>query len=689
MSNDRPGLSVVIPTCGREQVLVDTVSALLALERPADEVLVIDETENHDPETLRYLKQAEADGRIRWRRHRQPGQVSKLNRGLREASGDVILFLDDDIVPSPALVEMHRQAHARHPEAWAVVGQVLQPGEEPSSPASRRTGGSALRRDLDFPFRSAAPAWVENVMTCNLSVRRERALAVGGFDENFVPPVAHRAETEFAKRLAAAGGKIRFEPAASVRHLRAARGGVRIAGTHLASASPLHGAGDYYFALRTGKGWDRLRYIARRPFREVRTKFHLRHPWWIPVKFIGELRALALAIRLHRAGPKWAAAIERRRIILLNTAAPDRPHGSMVRYGRMVCEALERHGGGVFRVEEIHLSPAQAWLDRFPARIREPIRYLCIAVRACRLLPAQRNAVLHLLDGSHAYLLAGVRRLRAPLAVTVHDLIPALCLRGELAGPRPGRAAAWIICRTLAGLARADAWVADSSSTRTDLIRLAGADARRVAVVHPAVSAGAENAGPPPSGPYILHVAGNNNFYKNRPGVVAAFDVIRRSVPVKLKLVGPPPDADLRQMIARTGTQDAIEFHTDVAEAELASLYRGAALLLFPSTCEGFGWPPLEAMINGCPVVCSDAGSLPEIVGDAARIAPPGDIQALASHAIRILRDDALRRRLVEAGYRQARHFDLETMARGLIEVYADAETAFAEHGEQNQGGRT
>ncbi len=356
---------------------------------------------------------------------------------------------------------------------------------------------------------------------------------------------------------------------------------------------------------------------------------------------------------------------------------PDRPHGSMVRYGRMVREALERHGGGAFQVEEIHLSPAQAWLNRFPARIREPVRYLCIAVRARRLLPAQKNAVLHLLDGSHAYLLAGIRRLRVPLAVTVHDLIPARCLRGELAGPRPGRAAAWIIRRTLAGLARADAWVADSSSTRADLIRLAGTDARRVDVVHPAVSAGAENAGPPSPGPYILHVAGNNNFYKNRPGVVAAFEVIRRSVPVKLKLVGPPPDADLRQMIARTGTQDAIEFHTDVAEAELASLYRGAALLLFPSTCEGFGWPPLEAMINGCPVVCSDAGSLPEIVGDAALVAPPGDIQALAGHAIRILRDDDLRRRLVEAGYRQARHFNLETMARGLGDAYRGAAVAF------------
>ncbi len=299
-------LSVVIPTYRREEVLRNTVAALLALNKPADEVLLIDETDNHDPETLRVLKHAEADGRIRWRRHRTPGQVSKLNRGLTEAQGDIVLFLDDDVEFLGEMVEAHRHAHAEHPEAWAVVGQVLQPGEEPSPPGKRRIGGSALRRDLDFPFRSTSPGWVENVITCNLSVRRDRALAVGGFDENFIPPVAHRAETEFAKRLVAAGGRIWFEPTASVRHLRAARGGTRSAGGHLTSASPWHGVGDYYYALRRGKGWDRIRYMARRPFREVCTRFHLRHPWWIPVKFIGELRALALALRLHRAGPKLA-----------------------------------------------------------------------------------------------------------------------------------------------------------------------------------------------------------------------------------------------------------------------------------------------------------------------------------------------------------------------------------------------
>ena len=66
----------------------------------------------------------------------------------------------------------------------------------------------------------------------------------------------------------------------------------------------MHGQGDYYFALRQGLCWATLAYIMRRPWREVRTRFHLRHPWFVPVKLLGEMRALLLALRLWRQGPR-------------------------------------------------------------------------------------------------------------------------------------------------------------------------------------------------------------------------------------------------------------------------------------------------------------------------------------------------------------------------------------------------
>ncbi|MEI7731541.1 MAG: hypothetical protein WCO56_18350 [Verrucomicrobiota bacterium] len=81
-------------------------------------------------------------------------------------------------------------------------------------------------------------------------------------------------------------------------------GGTRAYGHHLTSASPMHGVGDYYFALRHGRGLEKWWYIARRPFREVGTKFHLKHPWYIPIKLLGEFRAMLLAFKLIRQQPK-------------------------------------------------------------------------------------------------------------------------------------------------------------------------------------------------------------------------------------------------------------------------------------------------------------------------------------------------------------------------------------------------
>ena len=119
-------ISIVIPTYGRDAVLVDSIRSLLSLAVPADELLVVDQTPEHDAETDAALSAWDAEVRIRWIRHQPPGVVGAMNRGLREAKGDIVLFLDDDIIPHEHLVAGHRQAHVEHPEAWAVVGQVMQ-----------------------------------------------------------------------------------------------------------------------------------------------------------------------------------------------------------------------------------------------------------------------------------------------------------------------------------------------------------------------------------------------------------------------------------------------------------------------------------------------------------------------------------------------------------------------------------
>jgi GT2 family glycosyltransferase len=299
--HDNHDVAVAIPTFGRDRVLVDSIRACLDDPQPPGEVIVVDQTPQHDPQTERTLRDWHNSGQIRWERLTRASQPAAMNHALTCTIKPLVLFLDDDIVPASGFVAAHAAAHC-DPSIWVVVGQIIQPWQQPSdipAPPSH----DLLRVDFDFPFHSTRKVELQNVMSGHMSVIRERALEAGGFDENF-RGAAYRFDTEFGRRVLRHGGRIMFEPAASIRHLRAERGGTRIQGDHLASASPNHGVGDYYFALLHGWRVDVAWYVVRRMIREVSTKFHLRHPWYIPIKLLGETRALCWAFQLLRRGPK-------------------------------------------------------------------------------------------------------------------------------------------------------------------------------------------------------------------------------------------------------------------------------------------------------------------------------------------------------------------------------------------------
>lgn len=285
-------LTIAIPTYERGAVLCDTIASLLQLEVRASEIVVVDQTPEHPPEVAARLRSF--GDAIRVIRLEQPSIPRAMNTALREARNRYVLFLDDDIIPAPNLVAAHAEV-LREPGVWAVVGQVLQPGEEPEHFDDEVLRRGAVR-DLEFRFTHDTPCDVQNVMAGNLSVDRERILSIGGFDERY-SAVAYRFETDLALRIVAAGGRIRYEPAASIRHLKAPGGGVRTWGDHRSSVSPAHSMGDYYFARRhVPRFWA---YVARRLRRNVLTRWHLRHPWWVPAKVIGEVRGLLAALRMR------------------------------------------------------------------------------------------------------------------------------------------------------------------------------------------------------------------------------------------------------------------------------------------------------------------------------------------------------------------------------------------------------
>ena len=120
----------------------------------------------------------------------------------------------------------------------------------------------------------------------------------------------------------------------------------------------------------------------------------------------------------------------------------------------------------------------------------------------------------------------------------------------------------------------------------------------------------------------------------------------------------------VRDRIVRPGYLD---------DAALAAALRGAAVLAYPSKYEGFGFPPLQAMAAGVPVVATAAGAVPEVVGDGARLVDPGDVDALAGQLVQVLDGGADVDALVARGLARSASFTWDRCAEGLTALYRDA----------------
>jgi glycosyltransferase involved in cell wall biosynthesis len=269
---------------------------------------------------------------------------------------------------------------------------------------------------------------------------------------------------------------------------------------------------------------------------------------------------------------------------------------------------------------------------------------------------------------------------RAAAVVSVHDLTPLhhpeLCNEATLAYPG-------LIGRALSR----GAWVhADSAFVAGEVVDAFGADPSRVRVVNPGipelptvaeVEAQRVLAGllPPGTGRFCLAV-GTAEPRKDLPGLVRAFgEVASRHGDVSLVLAGPPGwDEDrLASAIAESPARGKIVRTGWVEQLELAALLAAAAVLAYPSLYEGFGFPPLQAMRAGVPVVATRAGSLPEVLDDAALMVDPGDQDELVAALDACLADESLRARLRDVGAAWSARFSWERCGAGLEELYRDA----------------
>jgi len=253
-------------------------------------------------------------------------------------------------------------------------------------------------------------------------------------------------------------------------------------------------------------------------------------------------------------------------------------------------------------------------------------------------------------------------------AVTVYDMIHEL-----FAEEFPD--AAQVTAAKRAAVNRADHVICISENTQRDLVRLFGIDPARTSVVHLGYSMTTEkNAAKEDVGarrPSLLYV-GHRGGYKNFKTLLQAYG--NSSILREFELIafgGAPLSPDEQNEIRRLAITDRVRFESGT-DRELAARYRAAAAFIYPSMYEGFGIPPLEAMSHGCPVVCSDAGSIPEVVGDAGAYFDPNNVEDLRTALEHVATTETLQADLRRRGYARLNAFSWDRCAAATAQIYRE-----------------
>ena len=361
----------------------------------------------------------------------------------------------------------------------------------------------------------------------------------------------------------------------------------------------------------------------------------------------------------------------------------------MQRYAEMLAAGLPACGVTVDLLKPIprvgRLKPSAGGVGKWLGYIDKFLLFPFALRRAIRRSRSDgKKVIVHICDHSNAMYslhLTGVHHV-----VTCHDLLAVRSALGHFPGNPIGwtgrRLQHWII----RGLRRAISIVCDSEATRRDLLALGGITPERATTLHiglnhpytahteswvKAALTGLPEVERLGQGGYIFHVGGNQ-WYKNREGLLRIyFAYVKQGGRLPLVMAGKALPARLAAMLTARPEGAYVIVLGNVSNEALNALYCRAACLLFPSLQEGFGWPVLEAMAAGCPVVCSARASLPEVGGEAAVYFNPDDEAEASRQLVSLLSEHSQARAVrIQAGHAQAGRFDTVKMVQQLADHY-------------------
>lgn len=298
-----------------------------------------------------------------------------------------------------------------------------------------------------------------------------------------------------------------------------------------------------------------------------------------------------------------------------------------------------------------------------------------------RLAQKAQGDVNHILDHAESHLLHHLDLSKT--LITCHDIIPTKLW--HLGYRLMARHHYWMSKRKIAHLKKATLIVSDSDATRQDLIALYQLNEDKIRTIYPGLSDHfkpvdkemsriwlTEQFGIPKDVPLLLNIAGNF-VYKNIDGLLKELAQIGKEEWFFLK-VGRDFTPSQQAIIEQGNLRAKVGRIGYVEEADLPRIYSAADLFLFPSLYEGFGWPPLEAMACGTPVLCSDRGSLKEAVGTCALIIDPDQVGDIAQNIRRFLKDmpSEEKTEMINSGQMRAQTFTWKRTVAQLYQCYQE-----------------
>ena len=363
------------------------------------------------------------------------------------------------------------------------------------------------------------------------------------------------------------------------------------------------------------------------------------------------------------------------------------PSVSMSRFRRGFLDRLPAHLGAHWDLDVLQCSGVEPWMTWLPEASQQRLASIYGRwIKYPREISDIQADVYHILDHSHATLAGAIDPSKT--VVTCFDIIPLLFIKGIVDVPyKP-----WVLrsfLKRIEAMRSCARVLCVSQSTRNDLMTHAGFKAEQISIIpiglegdfqaqppgelslHAEQSDFAARHGLDPTRVHILQV-GTRNRYKNTPVVLEVLAKLKKVLPgVALVRVGADFFDDEKELRDSLGLQRDVFHLGRVSEADLRAAYRFAKALHFPSLYEGFGWPVLEAMASGCPVLASDRASLPEVVGDGEYIVSPDAIDFQAEKLLRLTTDSEYRETAVRHGLMRASGYSWDATAHACMDVYA------------------